>query len=204
MDANLSKAIINQAEDYLVGGVSSSFRINPFTGKPIYLSRAEGPFIFDQDGNRFVDFFMGHGACPLGHNRPEIRKAIEASLHHGFYAEYDHLLSIMLAKKIVEHIPCAQRVRYVNSGSEGTLLAIRLARGYTGRTKIVRIDGHFHGGHDYVLANNLASKIDRTNPGNRLSTIGHLTAGIPDIIRETLFLIPWNQPEVFQTLAQES
>jgi glutamate-1-semialdehyde 2,1-aminomutase len=203
MGMSFSDAIINQAEDYLVGGVSSSFRINPFTGKPLYLRRADGPYIYNQAGNRYVDFFMGHGACPLGHNRPEIRTAIEESLGYGFYAEYDHPLSIMLAQKIIEHIPCAQRVRYVNSGSEGTLLAMRLARGYTGRTKIVRIDGHFHGGHDYALGNNLASKIDRTNPGNRLSTIGHLSAGIPDIIRKTLFLIPWNQPEVFQSLAQE-
>ena len=192
-----------KAEQYLVGGVSSSFRINPFTEQPMYISRADGPNIYDLEGRQIIDFFMGHGAITLGHNRPEIRAALEEVLPLGFFAEFDHPLTLELAEKIVEHIPCAERVRYVNSGSEGTLLAMRLVRGYTGRSKIVRIDGHFHGGHDYALANNLVGKIDRENPGDRLSKIGYLSAGIPEAIRETLYLIPWNQPEVFEKLARE-
>src|SRR5512139_3390350 len=191
------------AQQSLVGGVSSSFRINPFTDRPMYLSKADGPFIYDLDGNKFIDLFMGHGACTLGHNRPEIVEAMSKVFDIGFFAEYDHPLTVELAQKIVEHIPCAERVRYVNSGSEATLLAMRLARGYTGRAKVVRIDGHFHGVHDYALANNLVSKIDRENPGNTLSKIGHLTAGIPEAIRETFYLIPWKRPEVFEALARE-
>lgn len=191
------------AQQYLVGGVSSSFRINPFTAQPLYISQADGPYIYDLEGRQIIDFFMGHGAITLGHNRPEIREALEQVLPLGFFAEFDHPLTWELAQKIIEHIPCAERVRYVNSGSEGTLLAMRLVRGYTGRSKIVRIDGHFHGGHDYALANNLVAKIDRENPGNRLSKIGDLSAGIPEVIRETIYLIPWNQPEVFEKLARE-
>jgi glutamate-1-semialdehyde 2,1-aminomutase len=187
----------------LVGGVSSSFRINPYTGKPMYLSRTDGPYIYDLEGQEFIDFFMGHGACPLGHNRPEIAEAVRVVTDLGFYAEFDHPLTEQLAEKIVEHIPCAEQVRFVNSGSEGTLLALRLARGYTQRDKIVRIDGHFHGGHDYVLGNNLAALIDRDNPGDRVSQIGHLTAGIPAAIRETLVVIPWNNAELFEQLAQK-
>ncbi|HWT81079.1 MAG TPA: aminotransferase class III-fold pyridoxal phosphate-dependent enzyme, partial [Candidatus Methylomirabilis sp.] len=91
----------------------------------------------------------------------------------------------------------------VNSGTEGTLLAMRLARGYTGRQKIVRIDGHFHGAQDYALANNLAAKVDKDNPGDRVSTTGSLTSGIPVVIRDTFYLIPWNRPEVFEQLARE-
>lgn len=191
------------AKEFLVGGVSSSFRINPFTAKPMYLSKASGPNFYDLEGNKYTDFFMGHGAITLGHNRPEIFQALQEVLPLGFVAEFDNPLAVELAKKIIQHIPCAEKVRYVNSGSEGTLLAMRLVRGYTGRTKIVRIDGHFHGGHDYALANNLASKIDRQNPGDRVSNIGHLSAGIPDVIRETIYLIPWNHPEVFEKLARE-
>ncbi len=194
---------IEANQQYLVGGVSSSFRVNPFTGKPMYLSRANGAHIYDLEGKEYIDFFMGHGASPLGHNRPEIRQAIEEALDIGFYAEFDNPLTGALAEKIHQHIPCAEKVRYVNSGSEGTLLALRLARGYTGREKIVRIDGHFHGVHDYALANNLAGKIDRENPGNRPSKIGHLSAGIPQVIRDTLYVIPWNRAEVFENLARE-
>lgn len=192
----------NEARQYLTGGVSSSFRINPFTGKPMYLSRADGAYIYGVDGSRYIDFFMGHGACTLGHNRPEIIAALRGVLEYGFFAEYDHPLTLELAKKIVAHIPCAEQVRFVNSGSEATLLAIRLARGYTGRKKIVRVDGHFHGGHDYALPNNLAAFIDRDNPGDRLSRIVHYTAGIPETIGETLYLIPWNNAEVLEGLAR--
>jgi glutamate-1-semialdehyde 2,1-aminomutase len=191
------------AQQSLVGGVSSSFRYNPFTGRPMYLSKAEGPYIYDLDGNRFVDFFMGHGACTLGHNRPEIAEAMKRVFDIGFFAEFDHPLTGELAKKITQNIPSAERVRYVNSGSEATLLSIRLARGFTGRQKIVRIDGHFHGGHDYALLNNLATFIDRDNPGDRLSKIQHSSAGVPVKVDDTLYVIPWNNAEIFETLCKE-
>jgi glutamate-1-semialdehyde 2,1-aminomutase len=205
MDLQTSEnsAYWRMAQQYLLGGVSSSFRINPYTGQPLYLQRANGPFIYGVDGREYIDFFMGHGACTLGHNRPEIRAALSKVLDVGFYAEFDHSLPVELAKKIIEHIPCAERVRYVNSGTEGTLLAMRLARGYTGRQKIVRIDGHFHGAQDYALANNLAAKVDLENTGDSPSKIGNLTAGIPVIIRDTFYVIPWNQPKVFEQLARE-
>ena len=191
------------AQQYLVGGMSSSFRINPFTGQRMYLSRADGPRIYDLDGKEYIDFFMGHGAVTLGHNRPEIKEAVCNAIEAGFYAEFDTTIVVELAKKIVEHIPCAEKVRYVTSGSEGTLLSMRLARGYTGRNKIVRIDGHFHGGHDYALANNLVGKIDQDNKGDRLSNIGPLSAGVPEIIRDSIYLLPWNRIEVFERLARE-
>jgi len=194
---------VNYAQQYLTGGVSSSFRINPFNGKRMYLSRADGPYIYDLDGKEYIDLFMGHGACTLGHNRPEIKEAIHKVTELGFYAEYDNPLAIELAKKIVEHIPCAERVRYVNSGSEGTLLAMRLVRGYTDRSKIVRIDGHFHGGHDYALPNNLVANIDKDNPGDRVSKFIPSSAGIPEIVKDTLYIIPWNNAKVFEKLARE-
>lgn len=192
-----------EAQQYLTGGVSSSFRYNPFTGRPMYLSKAEGPYIYDLEGNRFTDFFMGHGACTLGHNRPEIAEAMKKVFDVGFFAEFDHPLTGELAKKIAQNIPAAERVRYVNSGSEATLLSIRLARGYTGRQKIVRIDGQFHGGHDYALVNNLAANIDRDNPGDRLSQVKHASAGIPLKVDETLYVIPWNNADLFEKLCKE-
>ncbi len=200
---NTFTAYWEAAQRSLVGGVSSSFRINPFTERPMYLSKATGPFIYDLEGNRFIDLFMGHGACTLGHNRPEIAEAMRKVFDIGFFAEFDHPLTGELAKKIVQHVPCAERVRYVNSGSEATLLSIRLARGYTGRQKIVRIDGHFHGGHDYALLNNLAAFVDQDNPGDRLSKIRHSSAGVPVKVDDTLFVIPWNNAEVFEKLCRD-
>jgi glutamate-1-semialdehyde 2,1-aminomutase len=192
-----------KAQKYLLGGVSSSCRINPFTGAPMYLNRADGAYIYGLDGRKYIDFSMGHGACTLGHNRPELKAALQKVFDLGFFAEFDHPLTTQLAEKIVEHLPCAESVRYVNSGSEASLLSMHLARGYTGKQKIVRIDGHYHGGHDYALSNNLAAFVDLTNPGDRLSQITNLSAGIPEIIRKTLYLIPWNNAKVFQNLARE-
>ena len=192
-----------EAQRYLTGGVSSSFRYNPFTERPMYLSKAQGPYIYDLEGNRYIDFFMGHGACTLGHNRDEISDAMKQVFDIGFFAEFDHPLTGQLARKITQNIPSAEQVRYVNSGSEATLLSLRLARGYTGRQKIVRIDGHFHGGHDYALVNNLAANIDHANPGDRVSQVKHASAGIPVKVDETLFVIPWNNAEVFETLCKE-
>jgi glutamate-1-semialdehyde 2,1-aminomutase len=187
----------------LLGGVSSSFRTNPFTGKPMYAVKADGPFITGHDGKKYIDFFMGHGAVPLGHNRPEIRQAIMDALDYGFTAEYDTDLTLRLAEKISANIPCAEKVRFTNSGSEATLLALRLARGFTGKEKIVRIDGHFHGTNDYMLANNLAGKIDLENPGGCVSRIGNLSSGVPECIRDSLYVIPWNDIEAFERLASE-
>lgn len=169
----------------------------------MYLSKADGAYIYDLDGKEFIDFFMGHGACTLGHNRPEIAEAMKQVFDIGFFAEFDHPLTGQLAQKITQNIPSAERVRYVNSGSEATLLSIRLARGYTGRQKIVRIDGHFHGGHDYALLNNLAAFVDRDNPGDRLSKIQHSSAGVPIKVDDTLYVIPWNNAEVFEGLCKE-
>jgi glutamate-1-semialdehyde 2,1-aminomutase len=191
------------ASQYLVGGVSSTFRRNPFTGKTMYASKADGPYIYDMTGRRFIDFLMGNGAVPLGHNRPEIMEAVREALERGFFAMYDTDYSVEFARKIIEHVPCAEKVRYTNSGSEATLLTMRLARGHTGRDKIVRIDGHFHGGHDYALCNNLFTKADMENDGTKPCKITNLTSGIPQAIGDTIYLIPWNRAEVFEKLASE-
>ena len=194
---------LDSANRFLLGGVSSSFRINQFTGKPMYVAKADGPFITSIDGKKYTDFFMGHGAIPLGHNRPEIKNAITSALEYGFTAEYDTDITLRLAEMICAHIPCAEKVRYTNSGSEATLLAVRLARGFTRRQKIVRIDGHFHGTSDYMLANNLAGKIDKDNYGSSVSRIGALSSGVPDVIRDTLYIIPWNNADAFERLANQ-
>ncbi|MFW6181631.1 MAG: aspartate aminotransferase family protein, partial [Spirochaetota bacterium] len=193
-----------RGERYLVGGVSSNFRINPYTLEPMYPSRAEGAFFYDVSGKKYIDYFMGHGAVLLGHNHPAVKKAVLEAVEKGFYAELDNPSTIELAQRVTETIPCAESVRYANSGSEATLLALRLARGYTGREKIIRMDGHFHGIHDYVLFNNLAAKIDRDNPGDRPSRPNYFSAGIPQAIaRETVIVIPWNNIRVLEEVVEK-
>jgi len=121
----------------------------------------------DLAGKEYIDFFMCHGAVLLGHNHPEVKRALILSIEKGFFAGMDSPETVTFAEKLCRAVPAAEEIRFVNSGSEGTLLALRLARGYTGKDKIIRIDGHFHGVHDYLLANNLVSKVDYENDGNR-------------------------------------
>ena len=192
------------SEKHLVGGVSSNFRFNPFTGEPMYPEKADGAQFYDIEGKRYIDYFMGHGAVLLGYNHPDVRQALLDVIDYGFFAEFDNRLTADLAARIAEIIPCAEQVRFTNSGSEATLLALRLARGYTGREKVIRMDGHFHGIHDYVLFNNLSTLVDHANPGDRASDVNFFSAGIPEAIpRETMIVIPWKNPEVLRKIMKE-
>jgi len=197
------KSLQEYGKSYLPGGMSSSFKVNRYTNVPLYLSRAKGAHIYDVTGKKYIDYFMGHGAILLGHKRSEIEQAILNVLENGVLAEFDSLATIELAEMITEFIPCAERVRYTNSGSESTMLAIRLARGYTGKEKIIRIDGHFHGCHDYALFNNLAKSIDQKNPGTKPSKIISISSGIPDAVKKTIILIPWNNIDVFAHVVEQ-
>ena len=192
------------SEKHLVGGVSSNFRFNPFTGEPMYPEKADGAQFYDIEGKRYIDYFMGHGAVLLGYNHPDVRQALLDVIDYGFFAEFDNRLTADLAARIAEIIPCAEQVRFTNSGSEATLLALRLARGYTGREKVIRMDGHFHGIHDYVLFNNLSTLVDHANPGDRASDVNFFSAGIPEAIpRETMIVVPWKNPEVLRKIMKE-
>ena len=192
-----------EAARYITGGMSSSFRANQFTGVPMFVEHANGARFVDYAGKEYIDFFLCHGAVLLGHNRSEIHDALAASLSKGFFAGYDTEETIELGRKVCRAVPSAQSIRFVNSGTEGTLLALRLARGYTGRDKIVRIDGHFHGCHDYLFANNLASKVDYENDGTRRSRVIGRTAGIPQIIDQVIIPIPWNNPDILEKVLKE-
>jgi len=191
-----------EASVYITGGMSSSFRANQFTGVPMYAEKADGARFTDLTGKEYIDFFMCHGAVMLGHNCSEVKHALIHAIEKGFFAGIDSPETVTFAEKLCRAVPAAEEIRFVNSGSEGTLLALRLARGYTGKDKIIRIDGHFHGIHDYLLANNLVSKVDYENDGNRASrTIGR-TAGIPEIIDQVVIPIPWNNIEIFLTTSK--
>jgi len=192
-----------EASVFITGGMSSSFRANHFTGIPMYAAKADGARFTDLAGKEYIDFFMCHGAVLLGHNRPEIKQALIHALEKGFFAGMDSPETVIFAEKVCREVPAAEEIRFVNSGSEGTLLALRLARGYTGKDKIIRIDGHFHGTNDYLLANNLVSKVDYENDGNRISrTIGR-TAGVPDIVDQVVIPIPWNNIEIMERILKE-
>lgn len=145
-----SAALAARARALMPSGLAHDSRhMDPY---PIYVDRAQGPVKWDVDGNRYVDYFGGHGALILGHNNPTVMAAIHAALERGTHFGACHEQEVRWAELITQMVPSAERVRFTSSGTEATLMALRLARAYTGRSKLVRFRGHFHGWHDHMTS----------------------------------------------------
>jgi glutamate-1-semialdehyde 2,1-aminomutase len=143
-----SAALYARAVNVFPGGVTHDTRyLKPH---PLYIERASGSRKWDVDGNEYVDYIGGHGALLLGHNHPRVVEAVRKQLEKGTHFGASHELELKLGEQIQKMVPCAGKVRFTGSGTESTLLAIRLARAFTGKQKIVRLAGHFHGWHDQV------------------------------------------------------
>jgi glutamate-1-semialdehyde 2,1-aminomutase len=145
---------------------------------PIYAARASGPRKWDVDGNEYVDYFGGHGALLLGHGHPAVVEAIERQVKLGTHWGASHELEVRWAELVNRLIPCAERVRFTASGTEASHLALRLARAFTAKPKVIRFVGHFHGWHDGVAA------------GAMSHFEGGVPAGIPANLVEQTVLLP--------------
>ena len=146
-------ALYRAAQAVLPGGVSSSIRLNRALGRPFYVSRGEGAYLYDLDGRQYVDMLTAHGAALLGHNHPGVRAAVEAALACGVVCGMETGAHTRVAQALAEIVPCIDMVRFTCSGTEATMHTLRLAREYAGREKFIKFDGHFHGYHDYVMWN---------------------------------------------------
>ncbi len=160
-----SAALAGKARALLPSGITHDAR--HFDPYPIYVERAQGPLKWDVDGNRYVDYFGGHGALILGHNHPAVMAAVHAQLDRGTHFGACHELEVRWAELVCQIVPSAERVRFTSSGTEATLMALRLARATTGRSKILRFKGHFHGWHDHMTSGH-------TNHFDGTATVGVL------------------------------
>jgi glutamate-1-semialdehyde 2,1-aminomutase len=143
-----SKALYERAQKIFPSGVTHDSRyMVPF---PIYVTRAKGSRKWDEDGREYIDYWVGHGALLLGHNHPVVLKAIHEQLDKGTHYGASHALEIEWGEQVVKMVPSAEKVRFTSSGTEATLMAIRLSRAYTGKHKVIKFEGHFHGWHDNV------------------------------------------------------
>ncbi|MCH4166340.1 MAG: aspartate aminotransferase family protein [Megasphaera sp.] len=144
------------AKQYLVAGSSAGQRYNGVMGHPLYLDHADGCRLYDVEGNSYIDYHGGSGAALFGHNHPRLKAAIEKAVERGFFMNYDTEDTIELAKLVRQIFPSCEKIRLANTGSEATQGAIRLARGFTGRDKVLRFEGHFHGMHENIWFNHSA------------------------------------------------
>lgn len=167
------------------GGVNSSIRaFNSVGGRPYVVARAEGPYVFDVEGRRYIDLVQSYGAVILGHAHPAVTSAVTAAAGDGTSYGAPTTREMKLAELISERVPSCEQVRLMNSGTEATSTAVRLARGYTGRNGVVIFHGCFHGATDALLAAG----------GSGVATLGLPgTAGVPaGAVAETL-VVPYNQ-----------
>ncbi len=188
-----SEKLFELAKGYMPGGVSSPVRA--YEPYPFYTARAKGSKIYDVDGKEYIDYCLAYGPLVLGHGNEEVKRAVVDQLGKGWLYGTPHEKEITLAEKIISHYPSVEMVRFVNTGSEATMAAIRLARGFTGRDKIVKIEGGFHGAHDGVLV----------KAGSGATTFGIPDSkGIPkDSVKNTL-QIPFNDAEALTTVLQNN
>src|SRR3954454_11752350 len=185
-----------RACEYLAGGVSASTRLNKAVGHAMLFDRADGCRVWDLDGYEYLDLCCSHGATLLGHGDPRVRRAVEQALARGAACSYENELHTELARLLCETIPCCERVRFTGSGSEATMHCLRLARACTGRTKLLKFEGNFHGYHDQVMFS-IGTPADRLGPEEAPAPYPG-SAGLPAGLDGNLVLVPYNRPDLLE------
>ena len=182
-----SNTLFEKAKTLFPGGVNSPVRaFKSVDGAPLFMKKGDGPYIWDEDDNQFIDFCCSWGPLILGHNHPNIREKVIATIENGTSFGTPTKHGNALAELIVENNRFIDKIRFVSSGTEAVMSAIRLARGYTGKNKIIKFEGCYHGHVDALMV----------NAGSGLATFGtSSSAGIPDgVINETV-VVPLNDEE---------
>src|SRR6476620_7075766 len=179
-----SEELFRRAVEKIPGGVNSPVRaFRSVGGQPLFIARGEGSHLFDVDGNEFIDYVGSWGPLLLGHRHPEILEALEKALTIGTSFGAPTEQEITLAEAIMDAVPSMEMVRLVNSGTEATMSAIRVARGFTGRDLTVKFEGCYHGHVDSLLV----------KAGSGLATLGIAdTQGVPKCFAETTIALPYN------------
>ncbi len=192
--------MFRKAQEVMPAGVTSNFRYWDEDETPV-IARGKGPYIWDMDGNRYIDYRLAFGPVILGHAHPEVNKAVAEAIQNGVLFAATHPLEIELAEKIIQ-ITGVEMVRYANSGSEATMHALRIARGYTGREKIIKFEGQYHGMYDYMLYSTAGSKLEKIGPRENPTPYPQ-SLGMPKCTEDLLILLPFNDKELLDKALKE-
>lgn len=184
MNRETSQHLFAKAKEVIPGGVNSPVRaFRAVGGDPVFIERGEGAWLIDADGNRYLDLIGSWGPLIMGHAHPRILSAVHVQLERGTTFGAPTALEVELAEEIVRAVPSIEKVRLVSSGTEATMSAIRVARGYTGRNKIVKFEGNYHGHADFLLA----------KAGSGVATLGlPECAGVPMQVTADTITLPFN------------
>lgn len=195
MERPISQRLFAEAQKHIPGGVSSPVRaFKAVGGTPPFLVRGEGAYVWDADGNRYLDYVMSWGPLILGHAHPEVVRRVQEVAQEGLTFGAPHPLEAQLAQAVKRAYPQVELVRFVNSGTEATMSAIRLARGYTGRKYLVKFRGNYHGHADGLLV----------EAGSGALTLGvPSSAGVPEEYARLTLVLEYNDPEALRALLRE-
>lgn len=187
-----NRKLFKKAQNLLVGGVNSPVRSFNYVGtEPLLINKAKGAYVFDYDGNNYIDYVLSWGVAILGHANPFVIKELKRTLSSGLSFGTTNRLEIELAKVIQEAVPLIERIRFVNSGTEAVMGAVRLARGYTNRDKIVKFENSYHGHADYLLV----------GAGSGLKTLQIPSSlGVPNAFIEDTIAAPLGKIEVIENI----
>ncbi|MGA2500371.1 MAG: glutamate-1-semialdehyde 2,1-aminomutase [Tepidisphaeraceae bacterium] len=188
----VSMAWFARARGVLAGGISSSARATATGDRPypLYMDHGRGSRIWDADGNEFVDYLLSYGSLPLGHTDASLRNALVAQIDMGTMFGTCNTVEVELAEQVCRMVPCAELVRFANSGSEAICGAVRAARGFTGRDKILKFEGHYHGWVDVLAVSNRPSP-QEAGPAKTPASCPH-SRGIPAGVVADVVICPWN------------
>ena len=191
----MTKNLFKAAQEHIPGGVNSPVRaFKSVGGDPVFLAKAQGAYVFDSNGKKYIDYVGSWGPMVLGHAHPDVIKAVQETAANGLSFGAPTELETQMANKICEIMPNIKKVRMVSSGTEAAMSAIRLARGFTGRDKIVKFEGCYHGHADSLLV----------KAGSGALTLGVPTSpGVPADLAQHTLTLSYNKPEQIEELFKE-
>ena len=198
-----SQELFALAQKFLVEGVNSPSRgAAVYSGGPIFLERGQGSQVWDADGNAYTDFMMSFGALIQGHAHPRIVQVVSETIAQGSHFAAATSAEIEAAERFCQMVPSAEAVRFTNTGSEATMLALRLARAHTGRRKFLKFEGHYHGWYDPFLLNAHSHPVDALGPKESPSRIPD-SDGIPPATFDDVMIAPWNDLAALQRVMEQ-
>lgn len=196
MKHDRSKQLFDKATAVIPGGVNSPVRaFKAVGGEPIFVARGEGPYFYDADGNRYIDYVLSWGPLIMGHAPPTVVEAVQAAAREGTSFGWATGREVELARRVIEAVPSVEKVRFVNSGTEATMSAVRVARGVTGRSKFIKFAGCYHGHADAFLSE---------SAGSGIATLGIPgSAGVPEGAASDTLTLPFNDIEAITSTMKE-
>jgi glutamate-1-semialdehyde 2,1-aminomutase len=195
MKNDISRTLFEVAEQHIPGGVNSPVRaFKQVGGTPIFMKRADGAYIFDEDDNQYIDYINSWGPMILGHNHAHVVEAVQAQVKRAFSFGTPTALEVAMAKLIKSMVPNIDMVRMVNSGTEACMSAVRVARGFTGKSKIIKFEGHYHGHADLFLK----------KAGSGVATLNiKQESGIPTAVTDDTLIVPFNDPAALEQMVAQ-